>query len=469
MNTARQLLTILILGVLFAGCLSPDNTPPDDDPEPAVDPLDLLESALADGHDHSEVALHPEVASGFEEVTRLSLDGDGAQRVPILEMDATPGLAFVATQRPHPGFIVLDTSSPRDPEQIGRYSAGTPYVADVKTTPDGRWVFVATQPETLFATVFGKPGAPTPTPGEPAPYAGDVGIHIVDTSDPTAPSFAGLYAGDATGYHMLTLTEISGATYVMGTTLFAGHVDILRFETTPTPHLVPVSTFHPAVHDAALTAESAGRSYIPEAHDMTVAPDPLEGFPLLSVAHGSFGLFFLDLSDPSAPRYLGGWNDGPGGPYGIMFAHTVRVVEVEGTRVAFVASEALSHDRQAPAWVVDVTEFNAPKLLHTWTLPGEHPITEHYLYSTHNIEIVDGRVYMAHYHAGLLVLDISTRERAAAPVLEAFIVPGGVETVPFFAIDYSPMVFDVFPVGDVFYVTDVTGGLRVVARTEAVG
>jgi len=203
-------------------------------------------------------------------------------------------------------------------------------------------------------------------------------------------------------------------------------------------------------------------------HDVTVGLDPLDGFPLLAVAHWMAGVHFVDVSDPASPRLLGVW-DGfvdvlPGN------VHNVEFTEIEGRRIAVAVPEYPSdHERQGIVWIIDATDLAHPETIGTWSLPGHHPVEGGtYVFTTDRTEIRDGRLYVPHFHAGVIVLDISTLEKARSPGLLGYIVPAGVEAIPYLGFTTNPVIYDAIPQGPYLYYTDLLGGFHVARMDDEV-
>ncbi|MGQ0535347.1 MAG: LVIVD repeat-containing protein [Methanobacteriota archaeon] len=462
MSRSSPFLSILSALSILAGCLSASEPPVG----PAADVASVLASldaAVVDGHDHSATAEHPGSSWRLRDVWAEYVPLSGATRSPPSEFSIHDHYAFVATFEPSAGFVILDIAEPSAPTQVGRFDAGTAYVNDVEVSDDGRWAFVPTQP---YETDRDPVEGPT---GGGLPMAGDYGVQIVDLSDLAMPRLAGLYLSqDPSGYHRLDIEEIDGTTYVAGASYGLGRIDLLRFDETPVPRLVPISFYGDP--RAAEPANACPRGCGPESygvHDVTFGPDPLEGFPLVAVAHWRAGAQFLDASDPAAPRFLGNWEAFtevlPGN------VHNVEFGAIEGRRFAFVSPEYPGgHDRQGIVWIVDITDFGAPRLHGTWSLPGLHPYSTDegiYVYSADRSVFRDGRLYLAHFHAGAIVLDVSTVEKAAAPELLGYLIPAAVEPVLYMGFTTNPLVYDVVPYGEHVLYSDLSGKFHV-ARWE---
>lgn len=442
---------------LVAGCAAPSPTlDRGSDAAGALEGLALLEATLAQGHDHTDATLHAGASWRIEEVFRTNLPLDGAALSPASEFILHGDLAFVSLFHPSAGFVILDVSDPERPRQVGRFDSGTAYVNDVEVSPDGRWAFLPTSPLETKEN--------DPLDGGLVAL-GDHGVQVADVSDPTSPRLATFYVApdpDRMGYHRLDLEEIDGALYVFGASLGFPRIDILRFDPEPVPRLTPVAFY---VSDDALDP-SKDRASSPSGygiHDVTVDPDPLEGFPLMAVSHWRSGAHFVDVSDPAEPRYLGRFDDFQleGGN-----VHNVEFTAVEGRRIVVAVPEyPQGAPTQGTIWVVDATDLAAPERLGNWSLPGEVPAPvpddgTQYVFSTNRVLLRNGTIFDAHFHAGAIVLDISTLEKARAPELLGFVQPRGQARVPYFGLAANPYIYDAIPRGEHLFYTDLTGGFH---------
>lgn len=448
----------MVAALLLAGCttLSGPNPPAS---EGEAEGLALLEAALPNGHDHTDPFEHPGAAWRMRDVWWSNLPTDGAALSPASEFVIHGQLAFVSLFHPSAGIVVMDLAEPTRPKQVGRFDSGTAYVNDVEVSPDGRWAFLPTSPIETREN--------DPLEGGGLVAVGDYGIQVVDVSDPAAPRLAAVWAApdpDRLGYHRVDLEVIDGSLYAFGASLGYPRVDVLRFDPEPVPRLTLVSTY---LSDDARdpTKDRASGPHAFGVHDVTVDPDPLEGFPLMAVAHWRSGAHFVDVSDPANPRFLGRWDDFniPGGN-----VHNVEFTAIEGRRVAVAVPEyPHGSDTQGTVWVIDTTDFASPALLGNWSLPGLHPAGDdppaqgNHVYSTDRVLLRNGTVFDAHFHAGAIVLDISTLAKAARPELLGFVIPQGQARVPYADVRANPYIYDAIPYGRWLYYTDLTGGLRV--------
>lgn len=445
--------------------------------------LDALRSALVLDHDHTDAALHPHAEQGLRQVFETNLPLDGAALSPASEFQLHGQYAYVSLFHPSAGIVILDLADPAKPAQVGRFDSGTAYVNDVEVSPDGRWAFLPTSPLETRENDPADGGTPV---------VGDHGIQVVDVSDPTAPTLAAVWVSPdpdplripipprpspndgprqalGMGYHRLDLEEVDGALYVAAASLGFPRVDVLRFDPAPVPRLSLVSTY---VSDDALDLGKDRGSYSGGygVHDVTFDPDPLDGFPLIAVSHWRSGAHFLDASDPSAPRYLGRWNEFPdeGGN-----VHNVEFTAIEGRRVAVAVPEyPAGSPTQGYIALVDVTDFAAPETIGVWRLPAvlatdDPAATGEHVYSTNRVLLREGLLFDAHFHAGVVVLDVSTLAKAAAPELVGWVLPRGEARVPYFGIEATPYVYDAIPRGHYLYYTDLTGGFHAAQMPEA--
>lgn len=318
---------------------------------------------------------------------------------------------------------------------------------------------------------------------------GDYGIQVVDVSNPAAPTLAAVWVspdpdprrmpappGDANaaiqglrssagmGYHRVDLEVIDGTLYAAGASLGFPRVDILRFDPAPVPRLTLASSY---LADDALDPGMDHGSHPGGfgVHDVTFDPDPLEGFPLVAISHWRSGAHFLDASDPTDPQYLGRWDDFPdeGGN-----VHNVEFTAIEGRRVGVAVPEyPAASPTQGSIALFDLTDFAAPRTIGTWTLPGafpnagDVPATKNHVFSTNRVLLREGLLFDAHFHAGLIVLDVGTLAKAAAPEVVAFVLPKGEARVPYYGIEATPYIYDAIPRGAYVYYTDLTGGFHV--------
>ena len=445
---------LLVLALVFAACTRPDGPASGPPTAREAEGLAILEEALVNDHDHMDPHEHPLVEWRLDQVFDGNLPLNGKPISPASEFVIHGNLAFVSLFHPSAGIVILDISEPEKPRHVGYFDSGTAYVNDIEVSPDGRWAFLPTSPI--------KTAENDPLNGGLA-IAGDYGIQVADVSNPKDPKLATFWAGpDKDGYHRCDLEVINGQLYVFGASLGYPRIDILRFEPTPVPRLVPVGVY---VSDSAREVgkdQASGPNGF-GTHDVTVDPDPLQGFPLMAVSHWRSGAHFVDVRDPANPRFLGKWSEFPGVTVGNV--HNVEFTKIEGQRVAVVVPEYPQDPKtRGTHWIVNITDFSRPTTLGQWSIPGEHPPGND-PFSSNRVLIRNGTLYVAHFHAGVLVVDIHTLAKAQKPELLGFVVPAGESLVPYSTVRANPYIYDAIPRGDHLFYTDLTGGFHVARMT----
>ncbi|AKJ08208.1 Putative Ig-like domain protein [Archangium gephyra] len=128
--------------------------------------------------------------------------------------------------------------------------------------------------------------------------------------------------------------------------------------------------------------------------------DPSVGYPhdalafegMLYINHWSGGYVMVDVSDPENPRKVGAYK------YPYATSHANAVGKYGDRRIAFEGGENWGGHLR----VLDVTEPTQPKRL------GEYKLEENA--SIHNMVLKGERLYIAYYHHGVRVLDVSVPE-----------------------------------------------------------
>ena len=389
---AARLCLLLAFAFLAAGCASAPAREADAGPEAAV-----LEDSLAAYRSGSRL-------SNMEELARFG--GTSA------ELDAWGHYLFADEGS---RLVIYDVQDPAAPMQVGEVN-GLPGVLDAKVSDDGDWLFVGEDAEASAAPLGGT-----------GPFTG--GFYVVDVSDKSHPKpVSYLPVGPRRGPHMVFYHQTAaGDELVFGAN---ADISINRFDRS-TGTLTEISRYQadlvtafnrdPQVFDAL---------YQGWAHDMFVMEDPRDGRTLLYVANWDAGLRIVDVSDPARPVELGGWNAFPEGHEGNL--HTVSTEWVGDRRITLGSVEvgfavvggyhyALGTDRSI-LYVWDTTDPADVRLLGTWENPdgapsGRDMVPGESVTSTHNVQLEQGRAYLAHYGLGVFVLDVSTPEAQASPRL----------------------------------------------------
>jgi hypothetical protein len=329
------------------------------------------------------------------------------------EIDAWANYLFVDNGA---AIQILDVTNPAAPEEVGRFT-GLADIQDVKVSDDGNWMFIGNDDEASIAPLGGVARAG--------------GFYVVDVSDKAHPELKSyLPVGPRRGPHMVTyFRTAAGDELVFGAN---ADVSINRFDrasgtlTELARYQADLATAYnrdPTVFDVY---------YQGYAHDMVVREDAVTGKTLMYVANWDAGLRIVDISNPSTPNELGGWNDFPEGHEGNL--HTVasdrigdRTITVGAVEVGFAivgGANYATHQDRSIVYVWDTTDPSAIVLLGTWENPAALPSNRDYIEgsvsSTHNLQLEGGRIYLAHYTMGVFVLDVSTPELQQGPGLLAF-------------------------------------------------
>lgn len=322
--------------------------------------------------------------------------------------------------------FILDVSDPRSIEQVS--SIALPEVVDVKVSDDGQWLFA---------------GGDESASGEPlggiGPFTG--GIYVVDISDKTTPTLEGyLPVGHQRATHMLTYHQMpDGRELVFGA---AGPDVVITAFDRSTATLEEIARYTPGQLAQDRDPNRIGALYNPQGwlHDMFVMDDPVAG-TLMYVAAWDAGLRVVDVSKPAAPEELGSWSDFGEGEAGNL--HTVATEWIGDQRITVGAVEVgfgvvggtyyATGDEKSVLYVWDTTDPTSPTLLSTWVNPidptsGRDLVPDEEITSTHNLQLEEGRVYLAHYALGVWVLDVSTHESQEDPAILGYYNDGEMNT-----------------------------------------
>lgn len=374
------------------------------------------------GHDHKDPAHHAGVAQGLEQVALLR-----TTETSVGEVDARGGLAVVA-HFGRAGLSVVEVSEPAQPRLLGRLEVGAGSGTDVKLVPGEARALLATQGLCAGAE----------RGGVALPGGTGCGVNLVGLEEPAAPRLLASLPFGGLGVHMLDVARIGGKAYAFlvgqGATYEVG-IAALEGDA-----LVPV----------ALLATEAPHRYV---HDVTVRPDPLTGRVLAYVAAWDQGVWVWGLSDPASPSLAGAWD-----PPEANNIHTVMPAYVEGRRLLVAGPEYLN-----TLHVLDASDLVAIREVGRWRFPDAKPEGS-LRWSSHDFNLRDGRLYLAHYHGGLAVLGFASLAEAANPPLLAYALPVGEARGGWDA----PMTWDAVPLGQGYVLAgDLALGLAVLRETRA--
>jgi hypothetical protein len=244
------------------------------------------------------------------------------------------------------------------------------------------------------------------------------GILLIDVRDPSSPvvedewsfdEFTGVNLPGGSVFlnaHMLGAARIAGDDWVFLAPNSNSGIWILRVDGEPGARQLTYVT---------QTLPAEGGPLGP--HDLFVHQDPFTQEWLLYSADGFHGWTVFDLADPTAPMPIGGLAlPQPG------YTHTIQATRFGEQRIVVTIAEVGENLLQ----VYDATVLQAPVLLATWQVEPLATTPQH------NLNLVEGYLYLAHYGYGMYVFDLEDAgtlpllgATAFQPVAHYDPVPGG--------------------------------------------
>jgi hypothetical protein len=437
-------------------------------PPAAADPM-----PEGSGHDHSDPAQH-QFACGVELVAYRGLTKEIPEPMQFGEVDVAHGIAVMATSFPEAGFVVFDVSNPRNPVFRSRFRSTRCELetdvdcgADVKLHP--------TKPLAFLALQRSLPSKRRPADRIPT------GIAVVDLTDPAQPKLVSFLALPPAGVHLVSYHEIAGVGYVFARIRVQGRGD-LSLPPDADPAIGPGFGIY-RLDGMRLVRISEVRTQ--DSHDVSLFDDPVDHRTYLCVSGGrSSSLFLYDVTDPLRPRRLGSWTPPDDRSNQGWYIHDATMFRRDGERFVVLGAEQFKAepfhgDAPGTVWMLDVARLDAPQLLGKWSNPGRHHAGD-LVNSTHTSSYTDGFTWTAHYHGGVWLLDWRNviAGAASAPVeagsyvphesRRPFVINDKVDkpfiSAPIFRV--RPLIWDAFFSGGYAYVSDINGGLYVLARSK---
>lgn len=385
---------------LVAGCLgaeAPNEGPsPDasvDDPWSPPKPSHDFSAIIDPDHQlHGVAALHTNGAgvtlAGHTLLGDLLPDDYAAA---FTQIDVWNGWAVIAGYHNGPSFVILDVSDPTDPEPVSYF----PNVADgnsARFSKDGQYLFFGCQVG-QEGTIGKECGAPEDVRVGPTTS----GVSVFDVSDKAKPVFVDFEPDVAS--HNVQTQWINGKDYV-----FTNAVDIIEFDR-ESKKLTKV-------------ANVGGN------HDATVAQHPVTGDWLLYT--GAAELAIYNVNDPADPEEVlsaGAWTSGVGWHDQVPFPELV-----DGRALLALGGEYYTGTPDQPiagVTIADITDPGNPIKLSYWEPPFAAVAPwAFYQFSIHEMAAhKDGQLAISWNHGGVWVLDVSTQERQAEPVVLAAYQP----------------------------------------------
>lgn len=415
----------LVAMVLLAGCALP--AAPDGPVRTPEELAALIGEPVEQLHDHTDASLHT-AGFGMRLVSWSPLIPEEFGEEGFAALRRVGDLVFIGTDGAHAGFLIVDVSDPTRPQLVSQYS--TPGGASQEAVPtwDGDWVFLNLQRQPTPAEIAADPSRGT-----------GYGIQIVDTRDKAAPRFESFVPVEVRGTHVMMYTEWRGTPYL----IYNGQPDRRELPTgetytTPAGNAVHIAEFVEV--GGKRTLQPVGQFVLEESlsartsqgcfpHDQWAEVHPTTGQLLLYVAYWDCGAVIVDISDPARPMLLHVDNELE--PSTRARIHFFRPDPTpRGGKIVAWSGPEIDVSPGEPGYLraYDVSDPTAFGQIGHWRLPGVVENDQPFLFSPHNFDFRGDLMAVAHYHAGVWVLDVSD---PTAPYAIAYYMPHGNETQPY--------------------------------------
>jgi len=415
------------VGILVFQPSSPDNSQESVNDDTYVDPIEAMNNS---DHDHANLTQHYLNTPNIKLIDYHNMNPDAKNQPPspgkMTEIEFRGDYAYVAAYN---DLYIVDVKDPYDIQVVGHYHDRNGRIIDVKVSDDGNWAIVNNELTNVDNL-------------DPVPAGINEGfnsIDLIDVSDKTNPVIKDTWINPPAGYHNQHIHTINGEQFLF---LCDGYGDLYTGRTRPgtqiakivippvggnaTPKIVPWGEFR---IDPADT--NGGRLYN---HDNVAQKHPITGQDLLYIAYWDAGLRVVDISNPPAiggnwrPPQIGKWDDFDPQEEGNIHHAVPYPGLIDGRHFTVIAPEFGGfHPNTGIIRIIDTTDPTNPTLVGTWTIPGNHtmPAGSGLSFSPHNLDLGNGHIYLAHYHAGIWVIDISTLEKARNPSTLGYYLPHG--------------------------------------------
>jgi hypothetical protein len=354
---------VLLAALVLAGCLS---TPPksSQDLPVSADPLSKIKNDLPCNAQFNGL----QTTANMRRLNLTPFEGKGGPQ----ELDIRGDLLLAARGG---GFSTVNISDPLHPRVLGHYGdAGG--MLDVKFTPDNKTALVGSYNN----------------------------IDLVDVRDPENPVQVGRWKfsdapsppAGASGQnaHMVFPAHIKGQDWVFLAPQSSTGVWILKLEGTPQARSLKYVT-------RTLPAQGG----LSGPHDIFLQLDALTNKWILYTADAFVGWTAFDVSDPLNPMVIAVEPNTD-----LSGTHSVQAAKIGERRIVVTSTEAFMNALK----VWDATDFKKPILIGYWT----RQIGPEMLQDEHNLNILEGRLYMAHYSFGFFVFDLTKLPATPAGALE---------------------------------------------------
>jgi hypothetical protein len=486
---------LLVLAGCFQAAPRTDYAKVQDAVEAAAAPALSLTHDDPDGHFKAD--LH-QGAYNLERVGYSNgIDGSGdPNRIPATafwnELAVTPTHAYLAaesTDGSYGGFSILDTSDKAHPVVLSHFAAQSGF--DIEVNEGETLAFLATQRNMPDQVARGVQATQDPDAGLPR------GIYVVDISDKRAPTLDSFVPVPVNGPHTLTYVHhpLNGNDYLLVCTYDLQRDPVTNAITGVVPATQRMAVFlvQPNAVGGTLPVPAKPRvSLVPVAqfqildpgapglvfpHDARAAADPLDPSKVyITLAYWDKGVRILDFTTPPQPdptrlgpeqtpqlREVGAFTEFSPSAYNNI--HLARRALIAGTPVTVAEPEIISAPEETgQITFLDTSDVGRPSKISWWTLPAQDPPlgVRDLDFSPHNFDLWDGKVALAHYHAGVWVIDVHDQANLKAPKAVGFYMPA----IPRANSPVmQPDVWGVVQQGGYLYVSDEATGLHILRYT----
>ncbi len=376
------LMTFLFAATAFAGCLdatTDDATSPAGELSPLID---VSPAFLAVREAMADVPCMKEDSRTATTKNMLELNLDPLDQMAgshsHAELDIHEDLLMDSIHNAK-GFVLADISDPLDIKELG-------FLEDTRTQVPVRGA------ETTLDLKFS-------TDGQNAYLAYSDAVAVADISDPTNPKLVHTQMNPQ-GYtaqaHMIYAAKIKDTEYVFVFPSISGvHAVVHKLVGSGPTAKLEFVTMYTYVTPMAPSAQPTAP------HDGYVAWDPVVNHNLLYTANSFYGVQVINVDDPAKPETLATIPaNADGSPTGAAptFYHTVQVGWVDGKRIIVTSAEVGYNTMK----IFDATNFDDIKFLGQWVFDEMNPSN-----MQHNLQIVNGTLFEAHYGQGLFGFDLA--------------------------------------------------------------
>lgn len=494
MRLPVRVLSVLLALLLAAGCLGkdrPNYEAAQEEVHASAFPF-LVQDHGSDG-DHRTAALHNGSLNlelvGYHNGVDESGDANAINAVApdgyYTEIAVTEDYAYLgrsSASGSYGGFAILNLRDDvAHPRKVGDFKGLS--AADIEVNDNESLAFLATQRNMPAQVAQSILGAQDPRAGAPR------GIYVVNIEDKTNPTLESFVPLPVNGPHTLTyyhhpngMEYVIACTYDLvtdpGTGALVGTVPVtqrvLVYQVVYKPAASPIpqvtdslpATLVPVAQYTIPEQAPAGQLFLP--HDTRVQVHPThEGGArsLLYVAYWDKGVRILDMTEPTQLTEVGSSTDLT--PSSLKNLHLVQAFDeaIDDRHVTVAQPEIPQVDGETGQLTFfDTSDPRAPEKVGHWTLPAgpQGPLSiANFDYSPHNFDLWDGKVALAHFHAGVWVVDVGDGNLEEPKSVGYYLPHVPRDNAP----TNQPNVWGVFEVGGLLFAVDESTGLYVLRYT----